>query len=211
MIPSIKLISGIIGQYPYMSYKQAETISAFIDEENISSVLELGFRHGVSTCYMAACLAKKDGRIESIDLLSALKVNPTAASLLEKLDLRHVVRLYYEPTSYTWRLMRMLEEDPKPRFDLCYIDGAHDWFVDGLAFFLVDKLLKPGGWIIFDDVDWTFASSPSLADSEYVKRMPKEEKETAQIRKVYDLLVRTHPSYGNFKIERGWAYAQKIK
>ena len=29
------------------------------------------------------------------------------------------------------------------------IDGPKHWITDGFAFFLVDKLLKEGGWIVF--------------------------------------------------------------
>ena len=37
--------------------------------------------------------------------------------------------------------MKMLEDDPEPRFDFCYIDGVHNWADDGFAFFLIDRLL----------------------------------------------------------------------
>lgn len=106
--------------------------------------------------------------------------------------------------------MKMLEHNPTPRFDFCFIDGAHSWFTDGFAFFLVDRLLKPGGLLIFDDLNWTYASSPALSQSEWVAQMPKEEKETAQVRKVYELLVKPHPAYGEFIEKDGWAYARKV-
>jgi hypothetical protein len=106
-------------------------------------------------------------------------------------------------------LMRLLQEDATPRFDLCYLDGAHDWFVDGFAFFLVDRLLRPNGWIIFDDLDWAYATSPALGHSDRVRQMPEDERTTAQIRLVYDLLVKTHPDYHNFRDEGEWAFAQK--
>ncbi len=104
----------------------------------------------------------------------------------------------------------MLEKDPSPQFDFCFLDGAHDWFTDGFAFLLVDKLLKPGGLIVFDDLDWTFDSSPMLRGTDKIKNMPVEERETAQIRKVYELLVLPHPSYGDFVTKNGWAYARKL-
>jgi len=104
-------------------------------------------------------------------------------------------------------MMRFLEEDPAPRFDLCYVDGAHSWFVDALAFFLVDRLLRPGGWIIFDDLEWTYAASPSQA--EVVRNMPLDEQTTPQVKKIYELLVKAHPNYHNFRIEDGWAFAHK--
>ena len=39
--------------------------------------------------------------------------------------------------------------------------------------------------------------------------MPADEKTTPQVRRIYELLVRTHPGYRDFRIERGWAYARK--
>lgn len=196
---------------PHMSYAEAEVITEFIFKNNLKNILELGFRHGVSTCYMAAALDELgEGEIITIDLNSARDAEPNIESLLAKLELQQFVNIFYEPTSYVWRLMKFIDEDPHPKFDFCYIDGAHSWFTDGLAFFLVDKLLFPGGWIIFDDLDWTFSNSPTLQHSNNVKLMPAEEIETPQIRKVYELLVKPHPSYGNFIDKNGWAYAQKI-
>ena len=194
-----------------MSLEQAHRITDFIHEHRVSDILELGFAHGVSTCYMAAALAEAEGgSIVTIDRESASRCVPNIEYLLKECGYHDMVTYYYEPTSYTWRLMKSIEENAAPRFDLCYIDGAHTWFVDGFAFFLVDRLLRPGGWIIFDDLDWTYATSPSLRDIEQIQSIPLEERETPQIRKVYELLVKPHPHYNNFRTQDGWAYAQKI-
>jgi predicted O-methyltransferase YrrM len=202
-----KRVAGI----PHMTESQADTITAFITANKISSIIELGFCHGVSTCYMAAALDEcSDGRITTIDLLAAKEKKPDIEILLTDLGLRDRVEIYYEPTSYLWRLMKLIEQDPNPRFDLCYLDGAHNWYVDGFAFFLVDKLLLPGGWIIFDDIDWSYSKSPTLKDTENVRKMPAEERDTPQIHKVFDLLVKQHPCYGDFMIKDGWAYAKKM-
>ena len=47
---------------------------------------------------------------------------------------------------------------------LAWSFAASVWFI-GFAFFLVDRLLAPGGWMVFDDMDWTFASSMRRAGS----------------------------------------------
>ena len=39
--------------------------------------------------------------------------------------------------------------------------------------------------------------------------MPEDERATAQMRKVYELLIKPHPSYHNFLVEGDWAFAQK--
>jgi len=203
-------VKELVGDTLHMSLYQANRLTAFMAEHAVQNVLELGFAHGVSTCYMATALARfGSGSIVTIDLESARQREPNIEELLARVGQSGRVTVYFEPTSYTWRLMKFLEEERRPAFDLCYIDGAHNWFVDGFAFFLVHLLLKPGGWIIFDDLDWTYATSPSLAHTERVRRMPEDERTTPQVRKVYELLVKSHPQYHNFRMENGWAYAQK--
>ena len=203
----LKQVKEIVGNLPYMSFEKAQTMSSFIHQNNISSILELGFYHGVSTCYMAAALsAAGGGSIVTIDLLSAEKRQPNIEQLLMSCGYTDVVDFYYEPVSYNWRLMKLIEEN-RQTFDLCYLDGGHDWYNTGYAFFLVDKLLKPGGWILFDDLDWTMEH----IDAKWALRKPLEERITPQVRKVWDLLVKTHPNYSNFRESNGWGYAQKIK
>jgi hypothetical protein len=108
-----------------MTPDQGERISSFILEEGITDVLELGFRHGVSTVYMATALARVGrGRIVTVDLLSAKHNQPNIEELLSRVGERQRVDVFYEPTCYTWRLMRLLEQDPTPRFDLFYLNGA---------------------------------------------------------------------------------------
>ena len=203
-------VRAAVGKVPHMTLPQAEKIRRFIADHQVEVILELGFYHGVSTCYMAAALSELGrGSIVTIDLEWTRQAKPNIEALLDRIGERHRVKVFYEPTSYTWRMMRFLEEDSTPRFDLCYLDGAHSWFVDALAFFLVDRLLRPGGWIILDDLDWTYAKSPSLKHTEAVRGMPTDEQTTPQVRKIYELLVKTHPNYHNFRIEGGWAFAQK--
>jgi predicted O-methyltransferase YrrM len=110
--------------------------------------------------------------------------------------------------------MRLLERyregrRTRPVFDFVFIDGAHTWEVDGFAFFLVDKLLKPGGWLLFDDVHWTMAGSPTVRDSERVRALPDEEKNTPQIMRVFALLTMQHPDYSDFTVKGNWAWAYK--
>lgn len=207
---NIENIKSVVDGIPLMTFDQALSLTSFIKSKKLSNVLELGFAHGVSSCYIAGILDEmKIGHLTTIDLQTAKSRQPNIESLLTQLELSSYVTIYYEPTSYIWRLMKLIEENSTPIFDFCFIDGAHDWYTDGFAFFLVDKLLVPGGWILFDDIKWTFDSSPSLKNTEKVQKMPKDERETAQIGKVYELLVETHSMYHNFIMEDNWAYAQK--
>jgi hypothetical protein len=64
--------------------------------------------------------------------------------------------------SYNWSLMKLIASNPLPIYDYIFLDGSHTWDIDGLAFLLLDRLLKPGGFMDFDDYGWTMADSPTL-------------------------------------------------
>ena len=210
MVLEIEKSNELLKDVPGMLFNQAEFMDNFLKTHNLTNLLELGFAHGASSCYMASTLKDMgEGHLTTIDLKSAKFRLPNIETVLDKLNLNEWVTFYYENTSYTWRLMEFIENNDEPIFDFCYVDGAHDWYNDGFAFFLVDKLLKPGGWIIFDDMFWTFEKSPALSNTPRVKNMPPEEKSVAQIGKVFDLLVRTHPNYCNFEVSGSWGIAQK--
>ena len=100
--------------------------------------------------------------------------------------------------SYNWSLMRALEAAGEPCFDYVYLDGAHTWAIDALAFFLSDRLLAAGGYLDFDDYRWTLAGSPSMKPEVFpdVRRLYTDEQiGEAQIARVVDLLVRPDPRY----------------
>jgi len=188
----------------------------FIISNKCENILELGFENGTSTCYMAAALEEiGKGRILTIDREETIGIEPDIYSLLEKTNLQNYVKPIYAPRTYIWELLKIIENQTengvcKPIFDFCFIDGAHTWEVDGFAFFLVEKLIKDGSWVLFDDLNWKFSESHTLKDSEFVKLIPEEEKQSAQIERVFTLLVSQHPKFKNHKIVNRWAWTQKI-
>ncbi len=203
-------IYKVVENIPHMTRDQGVKMYDLIIKNRFSRILELGFHQGVSTCYMAGALHKLEkGKITTIDLTHTRNLDPSIDSLLMKLGLSSHVDVHYEPTSYNWRLMRLIEENNLEKFDFCYIDGAHNWLTDGFAFFLVDILLKPGGLILFDDLDWSYANSPSLKDNKDVLKMPNDERTIPQVRQIFELLVRKHNGYCQFKEQDGWGYAWK--
>jgi predicted O-methyltransferase YrrM len=201
--------------YPALtSVEEARPLYDFVLEHDVADILELGFAHGTSTCYMAAGLdARGTGHITTIDRTAALDREPNIHTLLDHVGLTEYVEPIVTPTSYTWELMKIIQARTsgtrsEPGFDFCFIDGAHAWETDGFAFFLVDKLLRPGGTILFDDVHWTYASSAGLADSPKVREMPEEERTTPQVLKIIGLLVLQHPEY-EVRLDGNYAWAQK--
>lgn len=211
-----------LGDVPHMSLEQGRTLWEFLVRNKLSDCLELGFFHGTSSAYIAGAIDEQGGgSLVSIDLAYTRTLEPNIEETLKRVGLRRYCTLFFEETSYVWRLMHFLQENPNPRFDFCYLDGAHTWFVDGFACLLVERLLRPGGWIVFDDLDWSYANNLSeqamvglskqlpRALVESIRNMPEEERQTKQIRQIYELLVKPSPAFSEFKEDQQWAYARK--
>lgn len=98
----------------------------------------------------------------------------------------------------------------EPIFDLCFLDGAHNFEIDCCAFFLVDKLLKPGGFIVFDDLNWSYSQSKNLKNTDFVKEMAEDERSIPHIKKLVELIVISHPHFGDFEAIGDWFLTKKL-
>ncbi len=207
---------------PYILPEMARDVYEFILRETPQNCLELGFAHGASSCYMAAALEEAGGgRLTCVDLLPAREwQQPAIEELLARTGLGHLVQVEREATSYTWFLKKQIEAQTKdlrcePLYDFCFIDGAKNWTIDSSAFFLVDKLLKPGGWIVFDDLQWNYASKLAKgkrkSDGIYLLDMGEDELNQPHIELIFQLLVMQHPDYSHFLVkDNWWAWARKV-
>lgn len=100
--------------------------------------------------------------------------------------------------SYNWSLMRVLRDHPAPVFDYVFLDGAHTWALDALAFLLLDRLLVEGGYLDFDDYWWTAERSPTMNPHAFPatsKLYTEEQIGERQVALIVDLLVRRDPRY----------------
>src|SRR5678815_5342492 len=180
---NVEDVKKVVKDVPYMSVEQARRMTDFMKEHRLKDVLELGFYQGVSSCYIAGAAKEMGGRLTTIDLTNARDRSPNITELLEACGLTDTVDVFFEQQGFNWRLMKMLDDGKGPRFDMVYLDGGHTWDVTGFAFFLVDRLLRPGGWLIFDDIDWSYATSSKFKnDPEILRKFPEDYRTTPQAR-----------------------------
>jgi predicted O-methyltransferase YrrM len=203
---------------PHLGDSQARELYQFIRREKPRSCLELGHAHGVSSAYIAAAFDDIGGHLDTVDLLSAAERVPNLESLLAKMGLSDRVTIHREVNSYTWFLKKKIASQSatgkcEPCYDFCFIDGAKNWTIDGLAFFLVDKLLKDNGWLLFDDYSFTYGKylrRREVMDGITIRQLGPDERDEPHVKQIYELLVRQHPSYSNFFLQNEcWAWAQK--
>jgi predicted O-methyltransferase YrrM len=183
-------------------------------EAHPEHVLELGTAYGVGTCYMAAALeANGSGEVTTVDY-SLARFEPSPVKLVEDAKLSARVEFVRDFSAYTWFLKEKIEErsdrhgNCEPLYDFVYLDGCKNWTVDGLAVFLIEKLLKPGGWLLMDDLEWRYADHEwghlYDGDGKPLGPLSLREREEPHLRAVFELLVMQHPNFTDFRIEDDW-------
>jgi len=185
-------------------------------------VLELGTAHGVSAVYIAAALeANGKGSVTTVDFADASYTDPTPEELAERAGLTHRIEIVRRYSSYTWFLKEKISEQTdgagncEPLYDFCFLDGCKNWTIDGLAVFLIEKLLRPGGWLLMDDLSWSFGDQGSRDGRESCdgitnRSLSSEELAEPHLMAVFELLVKQHPAFVNFRVENDWwGWAQK--
>lgn len=204
-------IDNLFGNVKYMRREQADLLEQFIIEHRLRNLLELGTYHGKGTAYMAAILEARgdSGKITTLDRNDCMKLDPNISYMLEKLELSHRVDIQLHPRTFSITLMKFLEDGLKSSFDFCYQDGGHTWDGTGFTFFLVDQLLKPGGWIIFDDLDWSRVGSEHTHNRKIFDGYDEEEMQMKPVRKVWELLVPALGYINRRETEWGWGIARK--
>jgi predicted O-methyltransferase YrrM len=209
----LAVVTKRVRDVPWMSPEQGATVYNHILQTTPEHVLELGTAHGASAAYIAAALDEVGaGQLTTIDQ-SGAPYQPGA--LLSELGLdRYVTFVRRDDSSYDWFLKEQIADrsdaagNCEPLYDFCYLDGAHNFTIDGLAFFLIEKLLRPGGWLLLDDLEWSNDASPSGAKPPFP--MSASEFSEPHMRAVFDLLVRQHPSFNEFRVQDGnWGWAKK--
>lgn len=198
---------------PYMRHPQALLMRDLIVEHDAQDILEIGFLHGKSSAYFAAILEDMGrGHLVTIDRDTARQREPNIEQVLVALNLTHRVTPVYSERSYTWEMAKMIRANPRPQFDLCYFDGGHTWDGTGFGFVLVDLLLRPGGWIVFDDLPWTIEAAEQVQSQvpRHWRSFSLDERAAPAVRLVFDLLV-PHLGYTDKRIVNNgqWGIARK--
>jgi predicted O-methyltransferase YrrM len=203
---------------PFMSPEQGRIVYDHVRATRPADVLELGTAHGVGAAYLAAALEDNGaGRLTTVDFAGAA-YEPSPESVLARAGVAHRVDVVRAYSSYTWWLKEQVQArsdahgNCEPRFDFVYLDGAKNWTIDGLAVVLVEKLLRPGGWLLMDDLDWTYAQDPHREATDGIVHRELSEPERAEphLRAVFDLIVAQHPSFTELRVQdEWWGWARK--
>ena len=113
------------------------------------NTLETGMAHGTST--ISICRAHRDngaGSHIAIDPFQETKFNSAGLANIQQAGLKNFLRFY--DASADEVLPRLCAEGE--RIDFAFIDGNHRFDYTLVDFFYIDKMLRLGGHVAFDDL-----------------------------------------------------------
>jgi predicted O-methyltransferase YrrM len=210
--------AAAIAGVPFMSPEQGRIVYDHVRSTRPDEVLELGTAHGVGAAYMAAALADNgSGLLTTVDFAGA-SYDPSPEDVLERAGVADRVTVVREFSSYTWWLKEQVAArsdahgNVEPRFDFVYLDGSKNWTIDGFAVVLAEKLLRPGGWLLMDDLGWTYADDPARDATDGVahRELSEPERTEPHLRAVFELIVAQHPSFTELRVQdEWWGWARK--
>ncbi len=189
----------LIGTPRYRSLSRANPLSTRVIADLYAGgvtapvVAEIGVGIGATSLAIARALGNR-GELHLFDFEATLQ------ALRRDLVAEGFTNIHAHPNSerhwdsYTWTLGRMILGGMGPTFDYIYLDGAHTFAIDGLAFLLCDRLLKPSGFVEFNGYRETFAASKRMVRTRD-HLMTAEQLATPQVAMVVDLFVRDNPGY----------------
>jgi len=127
-------------------------IAGVCREYRPSATLEIGMAWGMSTLFMLEAMADTGAAAPHchavIDPYQASYFHNAALKAVRDAGAFELIEFFAEPSQIV--LPRMVSAGR--RFELAFIDGDHRFEAAFLDFYFIDRLLKPGGIVIFDDL-----------------------------------------------------------
>ncbi len=199
---------------PHIPARRASLLYKHIRNYRPENLLELGTARGGSAVFMASALAENGiGHLTSVDSTRWKWENPTPLEVLEKAGLSQFVTLDKNFSTYAWFLKGELESCMdadglvRSKYDFIFLDGAKNWSTDGITVIIAERLLRPGGWLLLDDLGWNYKQHAPDKKRHYeidVEKLSESERSEPHLRAVFDLLVRTNPAFDEFVVQDDW-------
>jgi len=199
---------------PHIPSRRAVLLYGHIIKYRPERLLELGTARGGSAVFMASALDENGtGHLTTVDSTRWTWKNPTPAELLEKAGLSQFITIDKSASTYAWFTKRELESCMDeagivhPKYDFIFLDGAKNWSTDGVTCIVAERLLRPGGWLLLDDLTWTYEKHCRNKQRHYdidLTKLSDSERTQPHLQAIFDLLIRTNPAFDEFIVQDDW-------
>jgi len=158
---------------------EAQALYSLIREHKYSNILEIGTGTGFSSLYFARAL--KDGELNGF--VDSIDVSASAQARAKKLHIRCGLDNVNFICGDSTKIVPLIEKE----YDVCLIDGCHDYQPCKQDFINIFSKIKKGGCIVFDDIQprinknnpywvWKEIVNGEIVDLEHVEICEFDEK-----------------------------------
>lgn len=224
--PAFTRVVELIAETPWMTRLQGRRVWDHIRANRPELLLDVGTCYGTSAAYMAAaCKANGVGRVVTVDsgqFDDQVEIVKWCQDLWNRCEVASLIEPIRIPHSnYAWWLMEQVAKQAtrgmcNPMYDFVYLDGAKWLTLDSAAVIFIEQLLRPGGWLLMDDLDWSYTQHPeqvpvvSYPETQTTYSFSEAEMTVPHLRAVFDLVVRHHTAFTEFREDDGqWGWAHK--
>ena len=117
------------------------------------TIVEVSFAYGKATAYLTAAARVAGGEVWGVDIAAAEFRGRSAEGLLGSLALGEHAELT-TGVDARWYMLDLAARHDGPFIDIAYLDLSHTIEVDAFVAAALWNGLKPGGVLVFDDLDW---------------------------------------------------------
>jgi predicted O-methyltransferase YrrM len=134
-----------------ISREEGEFLQEMIRSAQPQVSVEVGCAYGISSLYICEALRE-------VNAVKHIIIDPHQHSMWEGIGLSNLSRAGYLDMvdfneAFSYEYLSHLTED-HVTIDFAFIDGNHMFDYALVDFFLIDKILKPGGIVIMDDLSY---------------------------------------------------------
>ena len=177
-----------------------EVLSFVIEEKAHPIVAEIGVGIGATTLEFCKLLNEAELHLYDFeDRVDELAKDLKEAGVIEKINLHKHGNGRQTFNSYAWTLASQFldevgKEETHTQFDFAYLDGAHSFHHDAPACVILKEMIAEGGYLVIDDVHWSFNKSPSMnpqSNPQIVEQYSEEQLDRPHVEMVVRALVET--------------------
>jgi predicted O-methyltransferase YrrM len=141
---------GPVTAFPVsVPYETGTLLYDVVFKEGLNSTLEVGMAYGLSTLFICqAHRDKKSGTHTAIDPFQSSRFRAIGLANVRKAGLDAYLCLHEAPSFEVLPTLCRAGEV----YDFAFIDGRHLFDYVLVDFFYIDKLLRVGGYVVFDDL-----------------------------------------------------------
>lgn len=138
--------------HSHVSTGDGALLERLIAEIDATRTLEVGMAYGLSTLFICAALLPRRDRAHhvAIDPFQSADWSSIGLANLRRANCAHLVEFYEDRSEFV--LPQLAREGRE--LDFAFVDGWHSFEQALVEFYYIDRMLRVGGVVAFDDADW---------------------------------------------------------